>query len=121
MASSLGVRRPVAVFVSAEVGAPMTWGARQPVLVVPIESEGWTDDLRSAVAAHELAHVERNDYALQLMALVACAVYWFHPLAWMTARRMRLAAEKASDDQVLSLGTTGEDYAAHLVGIARSA
>ena len=118
---SSGIRRPVAVFVSTEVGAPMTWGTRQPVLVVPTESEAWTDDLRRAVAAHELAHVARNDYAMQLMALVTCAVYWFHPLAWMTARRMRLAAEKACDDQVLSLGTTGEDYAAHLVGIARSA
>ena len=119
--SSLGVRRPVTVFVSTEVGAPMTWGARQPVLVVPVESEAWTNDLRRAVAAHELAHVARNDYAMQLMALVACAVYWFHPLAWMVARRMKLAAEKACDDHVLMLGTTGEEYASHLIGIARSA
>jgi len=120
-ASSLGVRRHVAVFASKEVGAPMTWGARHPVLVVPTESDAWTVDLRRAVAAHELAHVARNDYAMQLMALVACAVYWFHPLAWMIARRMRLAAEKACDDQVLMLGTSGEEYAAHLIGIARSA
>ncbi len=118
-AASMGIRRPIAIFMSAEVGAPMTWGAMRPVVVVPTTSEHWADDLRESVVAHEVAHMARHDYVLQLMAMVTCAIYWFHPLVWMIAHRMRQAAEKACDDQVLKLGTTGEEYATQLIGIAR--
>ena len=115
----LGVTKPIAILMSDRVGAPMTWGSRRPVLMVPVESESWSDDLRGSVAAHEVAHIARNDYLLQLMAVTSCAVYWFHPFIWMTTHRMRQAAERACDDQVLRLGTAGEEYAAHLIGVAR--
>ncbi len=117
----LGVRRPIAIYQNDKVGAPMTWGMLRPVLVVPPESVSWSNALRQSVAAHEVAHVARRDYLIQLMATLACAVYWFHPLAWFMARRMRQAAERACDDQVLALGATGDEYAAHLIGVARSA
>lgn len=117
--AQLGVNRPIAIFASDKVGAPMTWGVRKPVLLVPAESDAWSDALRRSVAAHEVAHVVRRDYLIQLMSTVACAVYWFHPLAWYAARRMRQVAERACDDQVLALGATGEEYAAHLIGVAR--
>ena len=118
-AARLQSSKPIAIFVSDRVGAPMTWGARRPVLILPVESASWSTDLMRSVAAHEVAHIARNDYLLQLMAMVSCAVYWFHPFIWMTSHRMRQAAERACDDQVLKLGTAGEDYAAHLIGVAR--
>jgi beta-lactamase regulating signal transducer with metallopeptidase domain len=115
----LGVTRRIAIYESEKVGAPMTWGIRRPVLIVPAESESWSDALRRSVAAHEVAHVARSDYFTQLLSMVTCAVYWFHPLAWFASRRMRQVAERACDDQVLALGATGEEYAAHLIGVAR--
>src|SRR5688572_1838718 len=118
-AARLGSSKPIAIFVSDKVGAPMTWGSRRPILILPVESATWSDDLKRSVAAHEVAHIARNDYLLQLMAMVSCAVYWFHPFIWMTSHRMRQAAERACDDQVLKLGTAGEEYAAHLIGVAR--
>ena len=118
-AARLGVSRHIAIYESPKVGAPMTWGIKHPVLIVPAESDSWSDALRRSVAAHEVAHVARNDYFTQLMSTVACAVYWFHPLAWFVARRVRQSAEQACDDQVLALGATGEEYAAHLIGVAR--
>jgi beta-lactamase regulating signal transducer with metallopeptidase domain len=116
----LGVTRRISILQSAEVGAPMTWGIRRPVLVVPPQSATWSDALLQSVAAHEVAHVARRDYLTQLMSMAACAVYWFHPLVWGMARRMRQTAERACDDQVLALGATGEEYAAHLIGVART-
>ena len=116
----LGVTRRVTILQSAAVGAPMTWGIRRPVLVVPPASATWSDALLQSVAAHEVAHIARRDYLTQLMSMVACAAYWFHPLVWAMARRMRQAAERACDDQVLALGATGEEYAAHLIGVART-
>jgi beta-lactamase regulating signal transducer with metallopeptidase domain len=117
--AQLGIARDIAIYASDKVGAPMTWGTRTPVLLVPVASGTWSDALRRSVAAHEVAHVARRDYLTQLMSTVACAVYWFHPLAWYAARRMRQVAERACDDQVLALGATGEQYAAHLIGVAR--
>ena len=118
-AARLGVTKPIALYVSDSVGAPMTWGSLRPVLIVPVESESWSDELMRSVAAHEVAHIARNDYLLQLMAMASCAVYWFHPFVWMASHRMRQAAERACDDQVLKLGTDGEEYAAHLIRVAR--
>lgn len=118
-ARTMRVERPIRICASIQVGAPVTWGVRRPILVVPATSDSWSDEVRRSVAAHEVAHIARNDYLQQLSALAACAVYWFHPLVWVLARRMRLAAEQACDDLVLMQGTTGEEYAAHLIGVAR--
>jgi hypothetical protein len=116
---ALGVRQQVHLCVSSKVGAPMTWGVFRPLLVLPAGCDTWSDALRRSVLLHELAHVSRRDYLLQRMAIGACAVYWFHPLAWMCARRMRQNAERACDDLVLASGTDGEAYASHLIGVAR--
>jgi hypothetical protein len=68
---------------------------------------------------HELAHVARGDYASQLVATLATALFWFHPLVWLASSRLRADAEFAADDIVLAGGTTGVDYATHLLDLAR--
>ena len=65
-AARLESSKPIAIFVSDKVGAPMTWGSRRPILILPVESASWSDDLKRSVAAHEVAHIARNDYLLQL-------------------------------------------------------
>lgn len=117
--ASLRIRRPVSLLLSGDVASPMTWGVFRPHLILPTASMAWSDALRASVAAHELSHIARRDYGVQLMAFLACAVYWFHPGVWMAARKLRQEAERACDDQVLGLGTDGEEYASHLIGIAR--
>jgi HEAT repeat protein len=51
---------------------------------------------------------------------VACAVYWFHPLAWTAARKLRDASERACDDLALRLGARPSEYAQHLLDIVTS-
>ena len=62
-------------------------------------SYGATDVLAPVQAAQsELAHIERFDCLTQFVALLACAVYWFNPLAWMAAHRMRVEVEPSEED-----------------------
>jgi TonB family protein len=56
-----------------------------------------------------------------VLAELACAIYWFHPLFWMAKRRLCGESEHAADDEVIGLGMSAGDYAAHLLEIVRAA
>ena len=117
-AALAGVARPVRLLRSAAVGAPMTWGFLRPVVMLPADADEWSAERRRAVLLHERAHVARLDCLVQLVAAAACALYWFHPGAWMAARRLRNESERACDDRALACGTPAADYASHLLALA---
>jgi HEAT repeat protein len=117
----LDLRTAVRVVRSEAAAMPVTCGVLRPAVVLPEESDEWSEERREAVLLHELAHVHRGDLATHLLAWVACALYWFHPLAWIAARRLRHESERACDDLVLGAGTRASEYAAHLLDIVRSA
>jgi hypothetical protein len=114
-----GVRRPLRLLGSSAVGTPVTWGARRPTIVLPAGAEAWPAARRRAALLHELAHIARHDYLVQLTGMAACALYWFHPAAWMALRRLRTESERACDDRVLAAGTAPAEYAAQLLEVAR--
>ena len=116
-----GVTREVKLSSSSVVSTPLTWGTRAPIILLPEEALDWHEEHRRVVLRHEMAHIARGDSLVQLLAGFVCAIYWFHPLAWMIERRLRAECERACDDQVVSLGTPAADYAAHLLEVARSA
>src|SRR5882762_10186799 len=115
----LGVTRHVRLLQARGPAMPMTWGIRRPAILLPAEADAWTAERRRDVLLHELAHVKRHDFLIQLMAHVACAVYWFHPMVWLAATRLREERERACDDHVLRAGATPSAYATHLLDIAR--
>ena len=117
-AQQLGVRRPVRLFRSVDGTIPMAFGIVKAAILIPAIGDTWDADRRRAVLLHELAHVARNDCFTQMLATVACAIYWVHPGAWWMARRLRVERELACDDLVLSTGTCPRDYAGHLLEIA---
>ena len=115
----LDIRRPVRLLQSDRVAMPMTWGWRQPVILLPAMASEWQSPRRTVVLRHELAHVMRADVVTQSLAQWACAAYWFDPVVWFAAFRLRVERERACDDEVLRLGTRASDYANHLLDIAR--
>jgi beta-lactamase regulating signal transducer with metallopeptidase domain len=119
---ALSMDRNVRVRVTAAesaVAAPMTWGVLRPVLLLPVGVESWPSERLRAVLLHELAHISRRDWLTRLLSDIACACYWFHPLVWLAARRLRRDTELACDDSVLAWGVRPSDYAAHLLEIVR--
>lgn len=112
-----GIRRPIEVIQHEDMPAPVTFGLRRPVIVLPLDAPAWSpDDLRRAIV-HELEHVGRGDWAVLVGARLVASVYWFHPLVWTAWRQLGLEAERACDDAVL-LKSEGADYAEQLVSLA---
>ena len=110
--------RPVHVFVHDELTAPMTCGVWRPAIGLPADVVRWTQPEIRRALVHELEHVRRRDWWLQLTARLACALYWFHPLAWAAWRRLHVETERACDDTVLRTADAAA-YAEQLVSLAR--
>ena len=119
LALRVGLTRQVALLKSNGVTMPLTCGVMRSAILLPADADDWPDERRHVVLLHELAHVKRRDCLTQMLAQVACAIYWFNPLTWAAARQLRMERERACDDQVLDAGTKASDYADHLLDIAR--
>ena len=103
----------------ADISVPVVSGLLRPVILLPLAAEQWPLSQRNAALNHELQHVGRYDLWTMLSGHLACAVYWFHPLAWAVARRLRDEQESACDDAVLTSGFDPASYAEALVAAAR--
>ena len=111
-------RKSVLCAVSHRAAVPFTCRVIRPVIVLPECSGQWSDEQRQAVFAHELAHIARNDVFWQVFSQVICAIYWFHPLVWLAANRIRIERELACDDLVLLGGEKPSLYAEVLLQLA---
>lgn len=116
---ALGVGPRTRLLIGRGSAMPMTWGALRPVVLVPADALSWSATRRRAVFLHELAHIRRRDWLTQIAARLACALYWWHPLVWLAASRLRAERELACDDLVLQHGTHPPDYASQLLELAR--
>ena len=119
LSGRLGLRRGVRLVKSSESTMPLTWGWIRPVVLLPGDAEGWSNERLSVVLLHELAHVQRLDCLTQHLAQLSCAVYWFNPLTWWASMRMMVERETACDDLVLLSGVRPSEYAGHLLAVAR--
>jgi beta-lactamase regulating signal transducer with metallopeptidase domain len=104
--------------VASRPGLLLVWGMRRPTILVPPAALSWPRERVDAVLRHELAHVRRQDWVLQMVAEAARALYWFNPLIWIACARLRTECEVACDDVVIESGVRGPEYADHVVAIA---
>jgi hypothetical protein len=118
LATARGVSRPVELLEHEVVPGPMTFGVIRPVIVLPLDAREWSEaELRRALT-HEIEHIQRGDWLMQIVARVVSAVYWFHPLVWTAWRRLCLEAERSCDDAVV-ISEESVDYAEQLVTLAQ--
>lgn len=119
IAQQASIRRSALVVLSNEVAVPLTFGFRRSTIVVPYAAREWSAEELTRALRHELEHVRREDWAMQLAARAACALYWPHPLVWTAWRRFCLEAERACDDAVIGSSEPAA-YAGQLVSLARN-
>jgi beta-lactamase regulating signal transducer with metallopeptidase domain len=115
VADRLDLDVPPRIVISDAIEMAFACRALTPTIVLPASAETWTDDRRRAVLFHELAHIKRHDLLGHTLGRLACALYWFHPLVWTAAKRLRAESERACDDLVLTCGARPSEYAQHLL------
>jgi beta-lactamase regulating signal transducer with metallopeptidase domain len=120
LAGRMGVRRPVRLVVSGLVSSPATLGWLRPVVLVPASAfVGLTPQQLEAVLAHELAHIRRLDFLINLLQIVAETLLFYHPAVWWVSSVIRRERELICDD--LAVRACGDPlvYARALTGLER--
>jgi beta-lactamase regulating signal transducer with metallopeptidase domain len=103
LAHAMGIARPPRAYWFPAASAPLLWalGCR-PCLIVPRKLWDRLDDCqRTTLLVHELAHLKRKDHWVRMVELLATALYWWLPLAWIARWALRDAEEQCCDAWVV--------------------
>lgn len=93
---------PVQVFTSLRVQVPTVVGWLRPRILLPASTlMGLTPSQLESILLHELAHIRRFDYLINLLQAVLEAVFFYHPAIWWLSQRLRIEREHCCDDVVL--------------------
>jgi len=99
MAGALGVRVPVRLRVVEGLRSPLTAGWLRPVILLPAALvSGMPAHLLEALLAHEMAHIARKDYLINLGQNVVEILLFYHPAVWWISGRIRREREQIADD-----------------------
>ncbi|MEO8000431.1 MAG: M56 family metallopeptidase [Arenimonas sp.] len=99
LAIQFDVRRPVQLLICNDIDSPVTAGWWKPVVLVPAAlASRLPPDYIEALLAHELAHIKRHDYLVNLIQSFIEAVLFFHPAVWWLSKQIRIERENIADD-----------------------
>jgi uncharacterized protein (TIGR03435 family) len=120
IAGSLGITRAIAVVDSSLVDTPTLIGWITPVIVLPIAAlAGLSTTQVEAILAHELAHIRRHDFIVNLLQTFTETMLFYHPAVWWVSGRIRVEREHCCDLVAMSVCGDPVSYAEALVELAR--
>lgn len=120
LADQLGITRTVQLIESADISVPMTIGWLKPVILIPIGLlSGLSPRQVEAVLAHELAHIRRYDYLINMIQSAVEIVLFFHPAIWWLSARIREEREHCCDDIAINICGERASLAQALVHIEK--
>ncbi len=118
-ADRLEIVQQVTVYLSSLAKSPMTIGYIKPIILLPLASiTQLTTEQMEAVLLHELAHIRRSDYLINLLVSIIEIVLFFNPFARLLSRQIREERENCCDDWVLQSEYNAAMYAEALLRIA---
>jgi beta-lactamase regulating signal transducer with metallopeptidase domain len=111
----LHIVRAVRFLESRTVDVPTVIGWVSPVVLLPVSAlAGLSPSQVEAILAHELAHIRRHDYVVNLLQTVVETLLFYHPAVWWVSHRIRVERENCCDDLAVSLCGDPVAYAAAL-------
>lgn len=112
VAASLGVQRVVRVVDSAVVDTPAVLGGLRPLILLPIAALANLSPAQiDAILAHELAHIRRHDFLVNVLQTLAETLLFYHPAVWWLSERIRSEREHCCDLVAVSVCGDAVSYA----------
>jgi beta-lactamase regulating signal transducer with metallopeptidase domain len=112
LASAMSLRRAVQLLESAAVEVPAVIGWLRPVILVPASAlAGLSVEQLEMVLAHELAHIRRHDFVVNLLQSLVETLMFYHPAVWWMSRRVRVERENCCDDLAVAVCGDALQYA----------
>jgi len=105
-------------YFSDRVESPVTFGWLDPAIIFPPRFARLDESHQRAIACHELLHVARRDWLVNLFEELVLALLWFHPAVWWVVRSIRLGREQVVDCEVVALTGARKPYLHALLEIA---
>jgi len=117
--SGLGIKTLPKVWLVDGIGQPFVWGLLHGSIYLPSDFVKVNcAEHRKSVLGHELGHILRFDAAVNILQIIAQAVFWFHPFVWWANKRIRAEREKCCDEMAIArLGAKVRDYSSAIVNI----
>ena len=117
----MNIKRSIKLFESKLVEVPTVVGHLQPVILLPATTlTGLSSDQLRAVLAHELAHIKRTDYLVNILQMLVENLLFYHPAIWWISKQIRIERENCCDDLAVEHFQDRRVYAAALFQLEQS-
>lgn len=114
----LCLKQSVRLLQSTVAKTPMVVGYLRPVVLLPVSLvSSMPVSQLEAILAHELFHVRRHDFVINLLQTLVETLFFYHPVVWWLSRRIRIEREHCCDDFVVKLLNKREEYGRALIAI----
>ena len=121
LSAIMGIRKPVSIWLSEYVASPVTIGFLKPVILVPIEAiSKLTTRQLEALLLHELSHIRRHDYLINLLINVINTILYFNPFVKLFVRAIESEREKSCDEMVIQFQYDPHGYATALLQLEKA-
>lgn len=114
----LALRKPVQLLESALVKVPLVVGWLKPLILMPVGALATLSPQQvEAILAHELAHIKRHDYLLNMIRSLVEVLFYFNPAVWWLSAQIRTERENCCDDMALAVCGNSLLYVKALVAL----
>lgn len=116
LCEAIGLNKSFKLLNSGIISIPMLIGVFKPVILLPVKLlSGLTEKQIEAILIHELAHLKRNDYAINIIQSLVEVLFFYHPAIWWLSSNARTERENCCDDLAISITGEAINYANALV------
>ena len=99
------------IWLTKDIGQPFVWGLLRGSVYLPVDFTDLDSPQHNrTVMVHELSHIIRYDAAINLLQILAQAIFWFHPVVWWTNKKIRQEREKCCDEMVVAQFSTDPEH-----------
>jgi len=115
----LAITKQVRLFLSTHINIPIMLGTLKPVILLPVATiNHLTTEQVEAILLHELAHIKRHDYLLNIIQTIVETILFFNPFVWLISAIIRREREHCCDDMVVARAASPLPYAKALAILA---